>query len=127
MQGTYKYELAILPFLGDWRGADLQRRAIEYNLPCVLAEVNKLEDPLGTEWQPCQVEGEGALLSALYMRQGRTYARLYEYRGQETSVSLRWLGHLAALTEVDLRERPRGALGHTLPLGPWQVRTVRLA
>jgi hypothetical protein len=126
MDGTYRYELAIVPFSGDWRDADLHRRAMAYNFPFLAVQASGLRDPLGQVWAPCQVVGEGAILSALYTRRGHTYARLYEYRGQDTGVSLRWMGHPAHLVEVDLRERPRGALGRTLPLGPWQVRTVEI-
>lgn len=126
MKGTYRYELGVMPFLGDWQRADVHRRAIEYNLPCVTVEADELVKPLGPAWVPLQIEGSGAILSALYTRGGRTYARFYEYWGREAAISLRWMGRPLDLVEVDLRERPLGALGQTLHLGPWQVRTVEL-
>ncbi len=126
MKGTYHYELGVIPFLGNWRAADIHSRAVEYNLPCMAMEVDELMEPLGSVWTPLQIEGKGAILSALYTRDRHTYARFYEYQGQEAAVSLKWMGCPVDLIEVNLREQPSGALGQTLHLGPWQVRTVAL-
>jgi hypothetical protein len=126
LEGTYRYELAVVPFGGDWREADLHRRALAYNFPCVVCSANTLREPLGAVWTPCQVNGAGAILSALYPCEKRTYARFYEHRGEHTRVSVAWEGSPARLIEVDLRERPVSPLGHVLPLGPWQIRTVEL-
>ena len=127
LDGTYRYELSMLPFSGDWRQADLHRRAIEYNFPCVAMEANGASKNPLVVWRPFVAALDGAVLSALYNRGGRTFARFYEPRGARSEVSVEWLGKPAYLIEVDLRERPMARLGHTLPLGPWQVRTVRIA
>jgi alpha-mannosidase len=127
LDGTYRYELAVAPFGGNWREADLHRHALAYNFPCLITPAETLEDSLGKVWLPCQVKGDGAILSALYGQDEHTYARFYEYRGQSAEVSMTWLGRPVSMVEVDLRGKPLGALGRTLPLGPWQVRTVRVA
>jgi alpha-mannosidase len=126
LDGTYHYELAVVPFGGSWQEADLHRRALAYNFACLVAPVESLQDPLGEVWLPCEVAANGAVLSALYRQGEHTYARFYEYQGQSAEVSLCWLGKPVSMVEVDLRGSPLGALGRILPLGPWQVRTVRI-
>lgn len=127
LTGKYTYELGILPFLGDWRAADLHHQAMEYNLPFVVREESAVQEPLGEVWTPYVEQGDGkAILSALYTRQGKTYARFFEYQGGNAEVAFEWLDRPARLTAVDLREREQGGLGQRALLGPWQVQTVRV-
>ena len=127
LAGEYRYELGIYPFEGDWRQADLHRRALEYNFPCPTREVIEEGAYLGESWTPCRFEGQGAaMLSALYTKQGRTYARFCEYGGGQAEVSLDWLGEPVSFTLTDMREREGGVVGRRLLLEPWQVQTVRL-
>lgn len=127
LRGKYRYELGILPFIGDWRRADLPRRALEYNFPLVMCRVSTLENPVGEVWTPYQELGDGkAILSALYVKNGKTYARFYECYGESAEVGFMWMGKLAKLISVDLREREQGELGGRARLGPWQVQTLAI-
>jgi alpha-mannosidase len=126
LEGVYSYDLGLLPFLGNWRGAHVHRRAIEYNFPCVAISVSESQDSLGDLWSPYRDDGGQAILSALYTRQGTTYARFYECAGESADVVIHWMGQPTRLTEVDLRRRVLSGLGGQLTLGPWQVRTVAL-
>jgi hypothetical protein len=131
LKGTYEYDLGILPFRGDWREADLHRQAVEYNFPVVAARVDSRRSaaaPLGRSWSPCEIRsGAGAMLSALYTKGDGLYARFCETRGGRTDVSMDWMGESVRFTETDMRERERAGHGDTALLGPWQVRTYRLA
>ena len=133
LSGTYTYDLGILPFTGHWRQADLHRQALEYNFPCVVCSTPVTEDSLrvtdslGTAWSPYGEAGDGqAILSALYIRGGKTYARFYECRGEGASVALEWMGRPVQWTATDLRERALGQLGRHTRLAPWQVQTLML-
>lgn len=123
LEGSYTYELGIYPFVGNWRNADLLRRALEYNFPVVTADVEKMENSLGPAWTPFHSESQ-AILSALYTRDGQTYLRFCEQEGKAAEVAFHWMGQPAELVAVDLRERRQGRLGRRLQLGPWQVQTV---
>jgi hypothetical protein len=80
-----------------------------------------------TTWTPYHEEIQGkAYLSALFVKEGKTFARFVEYSGGQAEVRVNWLGKPVNLTEVDLRERQKGGLGAVLQLGPWEVATVRL-
>jgi hypothetical protein len=127
LRGTYRYDLAILPFEGPWQEANLHKLALEYNAPVISRSEEVQGDPLGDAWTPYQETGDGrALLSALYTKNGATYARFYEYQGQTADVGVNWMGRAARLTSVNLREQRQARLGARARLGPWQVQTLEL-
>jgi hypothetical protein len=125
LDGTYSYDLGILPFLGDWQAAGLQRQALEYNFPLVVSALESEGAILGERWSPYAgtVQGE-ALLSALYTKAGKMYWRFYENAGKKANISIEWLGKPIDFTLTDLRENPQGSVGQLLSLRPWQVQTV---
>jgi len=125
LQGTYTYDFALWPFEGAWQEADLHRRALEYNFLLVATGTAPGSGELGSLAQPVEAESTGAVVSALYPRNGATYLRLYERHGKPTAVRLR--GSISTFTEVDLEGRPQGAVSSTLTLAPWQIRTVRIS
>ena len=66
------------------------------------------------------------VVSALYSQGGRTYARMYEPRGHESRVSIKYSMEQARLTEVDLAGEEGGLLSGPLDFRPWQTRTIRI-
>ncbi|MCU0500533.1 MAG: hypothetical protein MUC51_01990 [Anaerolineae bacterium] len=127
LRGTCTYDLGILPFEGDWRDADLHRQAVAFNFPFVVRRETRAHDTLGDVWTPYVEEIAGqTMLSALYTRDGRLYARYAEHGGQPAQVAMTWLGRPVELQEVTLRERPLARVGRRANLSPWQVQTWRM-
>ena len=126
LNGDFSYEFALYPFSGDWREADLHRRALEYNFPCVVACTAPGDGRLGNEVRPLEVASSDVILSALYSHEGRVYARMYEHRGRGGRVSLSCLLGRARLTEADLAERERQEVSSSLDFRPWQIKTIRI-
>lgn len=126
LNGRYTYELGLWPFRGEWQQADLHRHALEYNFPTLAAPITGQQEPLGERWSPYGQQGKGAILSALYVKNGKTYARFYEGKGERAEVAFNWMGQPAQMTEVTMREQPLGRLGRRKNLGPWQILTVQL-
>ena len=122
LTGDFEYEFALYPFTDKWADADLHRHAMEYNFPPVGVAAPSAEGSLGGTFQPVSVRSSGAMVSAFYSRNGRTYVRAYEYRGTGGEVSL----GRARATEVDLAGRDLGALTQIFPIKPWEITTVRL-
>lgn len=118
------YDLGILPFEGGWRAADLHRQALEYNFPPLATDITVLENSLGESWTPFVDRGSGALLSALYVHQAKTYARFHEIAGASAEAAFDWMGKPALMTETDLHNRPLARLGRKTRLNAWQIRTV---
>ncbi|MCU0913780.1 MAG: hypothetical protein MUC88_04345 [Planctomycetes bacterium] len=126
LAGDFEYEFALYPFAGPWVAVDLHRRAVEYNFPLVGAAARPAEGSLGAMFQPVDVQSRDALVSALYQREGKTYVRVYEYRGGGGKASLGHTPGETRLTEVDLEGRDLGVVGPALDLRPWEIKTVRL-
>jgi len=124
LQGAYTYDFALWPFEGTWEAADLHRRALEYNFPLMSVGTAPGSGRLGTLFHPVAADSPGAVVSAMFPRDGAAHLRLFEHRGRSTTVRLR--APSAGLTEVDLAGRPKGKVSTRLGLSPWQIRTVRI-
>jgi alpha-mannosidase len=126
LSGDFEYEFALYPFAGGWADADLHRRAVEYNFPAVGVAAASADGPLGQTFRPVQVESSDAILSALYRRNGKTYVRLYEYRGKTGEASLGYAAGKAAMTRVDLAGHDLGTSSSILAVKPWQIATIKI-
>ncbi len=112
LSGRYRYELALLPFVGPWEQSDLHRQALAYNFPLVASAGSAGDGRLGARFAPVRVIGEGAVASALLQREGRIEVRLFEYRGQPARITLQ--SETPAKKSIAVRLRP------------WEVRTVKI-
>ncbi|MGH7248069.1 MAG: hypothetical protein ACREH9_08190, partial [Pseudomonadota bacterium] len=126
LKGDFNYEFALYPFEGDWNRADLHRRALEYNCPFVAVGTQPGDGSHGNEIQLLEAGDPAAIVTALYTAGGRTYVRLFAYRGQPAEVDLRYLKGPARLAEADLAGNEKGALASRIALRPWQFITVRI-
>ncbi len=126
LSGDFEYEFALYPFTGAWSAADLHRRAVEYSFPTVGVVAAAAAGPLEQTFRPVRVESGDAIVSALYSRSGKTYVRMYEYRGRAGEVSLGYTAGKAVMTQVDLAGRDLGASPGILRIKPWQVTTVKI-
>jgi alpha-mannosidase len=126
LNGDFIYEFAIYPFSEDRRQADLHRRALEYNFPCAGVCTAPGDGRLGSELRLLEAASSDVVVSALYNKGGKSYVRMYEYRGRNGRASLDYLRGRARLTEVDLAGREGEVLSGPLTFRPWQIRTVRI-
>jgi len=124
LQGAYTYDFAIWPFEGSWVEADLHRHALEYNFPLMGVVTAPGSERLGSLHRPVAADSPGAIVSAMFPRDGAANLRLFEHRGKSTTVRLR--APSGSLSEVDLAGRLKGKASTRLGLSPWQIRTVRI-
>ncbi len=122
LSGEYNYEFSLFPFEGPWTGAELHRRALEYNFPLRAMAGEPGSGKRGGRIAPLDIAAQGVAASAFYTSGGRHYLRMYEHRGFPDSVRL---GRMHC-TETDLRGNPIGPAGSPLSFGPWQIRTLRV-
>ncbi|MGB8495665.1 MAG: hypothetical protein WCE53_14785 [Candidatus Acidiferrum sp.] len=92
LQGAYTYDFARWPFEGTWEAADLHRRALEYNFPLMGVGAAPGSGQLGSLFHPVAADSPGAVVSAMFPRDGAAHLRLFEYRGKSTTVRLRAIG-----------------------------------
>ncbi len=124
LQGTYTYDFALWPFEGTWEEADLHRHALEYNFPLMGVGTAPGSGRLGSLCRPVAVDSPGAIVSAMFPRDGAAHLRLFEHRGKSTTVRLH--APSGGLTNVDLVGRPKGNVSSRFGLSSWQICTVRM-
>jgi len=126
LNGDFTYEFSVYPFAGNWRTADLHRRAIEYNFPLVAVSTAAGDGSLGNEVRLFEAGSPNVIVSALYGEGAGSCVRLYEYQGIDGIASLKYLLGLAQLTEVDLAGQEGKVVSEPLTFRPWQIRTFRI-
>jgi len=126
LTGDFEYEFALYPFTGGWAAADLHRRALAYNFPLVGMAAPPGGGNLGETFQPVQAESSDALVSALYRRDGKTYVRMYEFRGSAGKAALHCATGRARMAQVDLGGHDAGTLPDVFSLKPWEIKTVKV-
>jgi len=126
LDGEFTYEFALLPFNGGWREADLHRRAIAYNFPVVVTSGKQGAGNIADSLHPLDVGSGEVLLSALYPESGQVYARLFEYRGQNTETVFGYRNGKAELSTTDLLGQTGQPVSGPIKFRPWQFRTLKI-
>jgi hypothetical protein len=129
--GPWTFSFAILPGAASWQEAGVLRATEAYRLPFLTAAGRSSDAPrAGTSTVGLRVDGDGVVLSALRRRDGSLEARLVAQTDRPTVARLSGRA-IADPYEVDLLGRRlkdmEPAVDGTLdvPLGPWQIRTIR--
>jgi hypothetical protein len=120
VQGLHRYHHRIA--LCGSRGAAI-RSAHDFRLPILTALLEKETTGRDAAWSFLEVAPEEVILTALFARGGRTYARLWNASDAPTDVSLCG-GHVTG-TAVSLRLQEKNSRGWPR-LRPWGFQTVRL-
>ncbi len=126
IEGTHRYRFSIMPFSGNWKDADLYRKALEYNFPVVVlpgkgSPSAPLQNPL------IDIDSPNVILSALFPSENKVYMRLAELSGQATTTRIQLSGNLEITEEVDMRlKRISTPKSKRFRFKPWQIRTFRL-
>jgi alpha-mannosidase len=129
--GPNRVTFAILPFSGDWEAGGVGDAAEAYRNPFVVGSGRGPRDLALAEAAGLRIDGPGVRLSALRRRDAWLELRLLAATGRPTTATVG--GPFGAARETDLLGRPGAALplepsGELrLELGPWELRTVRLA
>jgi alpha-mannosidase len=133
-RGRHELLYSLLPHRGDWKAAATTRRGMELNSPLITRVPLVHAGTLPAVHSFVRVGPANVVLSALKKEMG--YAerglvlRLYEIHGEEAEAKIE-LPWAVDAREIDLIERPSGKpLGSgtaiTVPLEPYEIKTIRL-
>ena len=133
-RGKHELLYSLLPHRGDWKAAETTRRGMEINSPLIARVPLVHGGTLPKVHSFVRVGPGNVILSALKKEMG--YAerglvlRLYEIHGVKTEAKLEFPWPVIA-EETDLIERPSGkSLGSgtaiSVPLGPFEIKTIRV-
>jgi alpha-mannosidase len=130
--GPWSFSFGVLPHAGSWDEAGVLDAAEGYRLPFVSASgTGDGRDDAPSAVQGLRVSGNGVVLSALRRREDELEVRVVAETSVPTTAEISGR-RIVAAREVDLLGRP--VVDHPpevdgtlrIPLGPWDIRTVRL-
>jgi alpha-mannosidase len=133
-RGNQELAYALVPHAGAWKEGQALRRGHEFNAPLLPRLALSHPGPLPAESAFIQAGPENVVLSALKKETGyyerALIVRLYEAFGKKTDARLELPWEVRA-TETDLIERGLNkSLGEgrtlTIPLEPYEIKTIRL-
>lgn len=130
--GSHRFSLALHPHAGDWHAAAVHRVAEAFAYPLAASVVRPHAGTLPPSGASLTIRPSAVQLSALERRDGGIEARIFNASGDGCTATLR-LGaplHATRASRVDLIEpnpAPLDIDGDTVsvPLGPWEIATVR--
>ena len=121
LRGRHVYEYAVVPFASR---VEALRAAADYTVPCAVAPAGGSSGSLPSAESFLEVVPEEVFLTALFIRGGEAYARLWNASGEGRRVTLRSGGDVRARrASLYLEELPPS---DRLSLRPWGIQTVRL-
>ena len=126
LYGKYDYEFAIYPFEGNWRTADLPKRALEYSFTVPFLETKNTSGQMNSKITPLQIQADNdVMLTALYAQNGSIHARFFKYNDVSKESSLQLNAAPFQLSEVDLNGNLLGKNANNLHFSPWQFKTIK--
>ncbi|MDQ6682588.1 MAG: alpha-mannosidase, partial [Chloroflexota bacterium] len=129
-RGPWSYAFGIRPHAGDWAGAELLRDADRYAHPFLAAPgTADAAVPLPDGGMGLSVDGRGVTVSALRRIEEELELRLACEDPDAQLAVIR--GRFSAAREVDLLGHEVGVVAVAsgevrLPMGAWEIRTLRL-
>ena len=126
LKGRQTHRCRFMPYRGNWRKAKLALRAGEYQRPMLLLRPAGDRTALPGKAGLVRLDSNTTIATALFERSGRLYVRLWEWAGQDDSVTLRFGDGKTSLMECTHALRRVGAIEPSFTMRAWEVKTVEL-
>ncbi|HUS83123.1 MAG TPA: hypothetical protein VM013_07735, partial [Dehalococcoidia bacterium] len=123
LSGNRWWERAFMPFTSRLQA---MRSAVDYQLPCLGVFLTPPTGNLPPAGSFLMIEPEEAFLSAMFVRQGRVYVRLWNPSPSGVNASV-GSGEPLSLRRCSLDLVDEAPVAEAIPLRPWGVQTLRLA
>ena len=133
-RGRQELLYSVFPHGGDWKSAGVTRRGLELNNPLIARTPLVHGGTLPKAHAFIKAGPANVIVSAVKKEMGYAewglVVRLYEIHGEKAEAKIEFPWPVDA-SEADLIERPTGkAIGSgtaiTVPLGPYEIRTIRV-
>jgi alpha-mannosidase len=121
-RGRHEFRFAIYPHAGDWRAAQVDRRAAEYNVPLVAAVEAPHPGTLGRSVSFASVDAPNVEIAWVKRAEDSDalVLRLVEWHGQPVEATVTLRGAVRGARRANLLEEP----GEALPSTPTTVRVA---
>ena len=127
LYGPFSYEFALLPFSGDWREADLHRRALEYSFLPETLQTSPGTGRMGSNIEKIELDADrDVIMTALYPENGKVVARFFKSgdTGTTSTVAIKIGG--SQLVETRLDGKVIGDVNGKTMLKAWEIKTFRM-
>jgi alpha-mannosidase len=127
LYGPYSYEFALLPFSGEWREADLHRRAMEYSFLPETLQTSPGTGRMGSNIEKIKIAAdEDVIMTALYPENGQVVTRFFKSSdsGTPSTVAIKIGG--SQLVETRLDGKVIGDVNGKTMLKAWEIKTFRM-
>jgi alpha-mannosidase len=127
LYGPFEYEFAVFPFQGSWKTADIQKKALEYNLQIPVYESIPGNGKLRNMITNISISGDkNILLTALYPENGNVIARFFkpDEINQGSTLQLNCEGR--DITETRMDGTKIKEVNGTITVKPWEIKTFRI-
>lgn len=125
LTGSFSYEFSILPFDGNWREADLHRKALEYAFDAPSFESKPNNGKLGNIVSCFNIDAANdILLTAMYPEKDVVYARFFKYDEINPVSSLKFGCKDFDITEIDLDGNFMKDIDGLIDFNPWEIKTI---
>ncbi|XEC93745.1 alpha-mannosidase [Paenibacillus tarimensis] len=132
-QGEHEFTYSIFPHEGDWRSAQVVRRALELNQPAIAVKVEGPGGKLPAELSWIGLDSEHVVLDTIKQAEdgNGTILRFYESSGGRETVSVKWRDpnsrvFAANLLEEEGEELPVSGGAFELSFKPFEIKTVKI-
>jgi len=124
LNGTFDYEFALNPYEGTWKEADIHKKAISYNFPMVTHTSDPHPGTSGLETGIFRINSDQVILSALYLDDGKVFARVYNCSDEPCDVTITDLMDHKGWNETDLQGNTINSVNKNIEFNPWQFKTL---
>jgi alpha-mannosidase len=127
LYGSYNYEFAILPFNGNWRKADLHKRALEYSFQVPTVESKPNNGKLGSSINTFSINSEDdVVLTALYPQKDMVTARFFKSDDQISVTPIQFEKKGARMVEINLDGKPVRNIEGKIDFRSWEIKTIQI-
>ena len=127
LTGSYTYEFAILPFNGNWKEADLHRKALEYIFQLPTMESKPNQGKLGNDIKTFDVDAENdVILTGLYPEKDKVVARFYKAGDWIPGSSIQFWKEGTRMTETTLDGKLMKDANGKIDFKPWEIKTFQI-
>ena len=127
LYGSYNYEFAILPFKGNWREADLHKRALEYSFDVPTFESKPFSGKFGNNLNTFSIEaGNDILLTGLYPQKNVIVARFFKSNDHIPVTSLRFDKPGFRINQTTLDGKFIMNINEKIDFKAWEIKTFQV-
>ena len=126
LTGPFAYEFALLPFAGNWKEADLNRKALEYSFQVPMLESKPSRGKLGNNVNSFTINAEkDVILTGLFPVKDGIVARFFKSDDVAPETSIQFEKRGSKMMETNLVGKLMKECNGKIDFKPWEIKTFQ--